>query len=99
MQQQSDTNKIRFQTQSGKYNLTVIDRDPEVNNFVYHGLSLSEKVSVEHQFKTDFSYISFLYDEGEVLISKSVIHSLVFNDYATPEMMEEETEEEQEQHG
>lgn len=65
-----------------KFNMTIIDRDSTVENFLYRGVSGSDKTAIEQSFKDKNEVvIQFHYDEGDVLVSKEQIHTLVFSDY------------------
>lgn len=67
-----------------KYNLTVIDRHPEIENFLYRGVSVGDKEEISNLFTSaQEKVIAFQYDDGEAWILKEVIHTLVFSDYVS----------------
>ena len=67
-----------------KFNLTVIDKSVELENFKYRGLTERDKDNVISNFtRIDWPCITFKYDEGEVFITKDTIHSLIFSPYMT----------------
>jgi hypothetical protein len=76
-----------------KFNLTVIDKNPDIKNFVYAGVPHSFVDKVKTDFKNQNPVIEFIYDEGEVLISLSEIHSIVVSEYISAREMEEPIEE------
>jgi len=65
-----------------KYNLTIVDKNPDIKNFIYAGVSESCLLQVKEDFKNKNPVLHFKYDEGEVLVSVSEIHSLVISDYS-----------------
>jgi len=73
---------------SKKYNLTIIDQIPEVNNFLYRGISESDKAEIEKNFHSDAATLKFHYDEGEAHLKISNIHSMVFAEYISAEAEE-----------
>lgn len=78
-----------------KFNLTVIDKNPEIKNFVYPGVPKSWVDKAKHDFKHESPVLEFIYDEGEVLISTSEIHTLVVSSYVSIEEMENPIPEEE----
>jgi hypothetical protein len=72
-----------------KYNLVIVDKRPEVENFTYCGITKDDKKFVKEQM-LDYTekYLNFDYDEGEAIVVKDVIHSIVFTDYISAEEME-----------
>lgn len=76
-----------------KYNLTIIDQTPEVNNFVYRGISGADKDKIIQEFhKPDAQgTLYFSYDEGEAHVKVANIHSMVFSEYMSLEDEEEAT--------
>lgn len=78
-----------FKTSDGLYNLKIIDIDPSVNNFVYMGINEAVKNKIYVDFTSpSISYLHFTYDLGEVLINKTTVHSLIFQEYESFEDME-----------
>lgn len=80
--------------EESKYNLTVIDRDSEIQNIVYRGVSKENKTKIVQIFEEKRLVLSFIYDEGEAFISTDTVHTLVFADYLS---YEEETAPESEE--
>ena len=72
-----------------KVNLTVIDKNPDIKNFVYPGLNEECVKLVKNGFLEGSRVIEFTYDEGFVMISTSEIHSIVVSDYISNEDIEE----------
>lgn len=72
-----------------KFNLTIIDKNPEIKNFIYPGVSGSDIDRVKNDLKKQHAVIEFLYDEGEVLFFVSEIHSIVISDYLSAQEMDE----------
>ena len=65
-----------------KFNMTVIDRDSSVENFLYRGVSESDKADIVDSLgNKERVAIHFHYDEGEVFITKEYVHTLVFSMY------------------
>ena len=77
-----------------KVNLTVIDKNPDIKNFVYPGVPKEEVENIKKGFKSD-RVVEFTYDEGQVIISTSEIHTLVFSDYLSIEQMDMPSEEQE----
>lgn len=77
-----------------KFNLTLIDKNPDIKNFVYPGLTADVVQFVKDSFFSGKNVIQFTYDEGFVMVSTSEIHSLVISDYVSAEDIEDPTEEE-----
>jgi hypothetical protein len=72
-----------------KYNLVIIDKRPEVENFTYSGISKIDKKFIKEQMTNPKeNYLWFNYDEGEAIVVKEVIHSIVFTQYASAEEIE-----------
>ena len=76
-----------------KFNLTIIDKNPDIKNFIYPGVSHAFVDQVKKDFKNQNPVIEFSYDEGEVLVSLSEIHSIVVSEYVSAEDMENPVEE------
>jgi hypothetical protein len=72
-----------------KFNLTIIDKNPDIKNFLYPGVSSECVEMVRRTFSEGGKVIEFTYDEGRVMVSSSEIHSIVFSDYVSAEEMEE----------
>ena len=65
-----------------KFNLTIIDFDSTVENFLYRGVSKDDKEAISTAMLTQgVTIITFKYDEGEVFTRVEPIHSLVFSEY------------------
>lgn len=77
-----------------KLNLTLIDKNPDIKNFVYPGVPKELVESIKKSFQ-DSRVIEFTYDEGYVLVATSEIHSLVFSDYISMEDLESPVEEQE----
>lgn len=77
-----------------KLNLTVIDKNPDIKNFVYPGVPEELVEGIKTSFKSN-NTIEFVYDEGQVIIATSEIHTLVFSDYLSIEQMENPSEEQE----
>ena len=78
-----------FKTSNGLYNLQIIDRDPNVKNIEYMGINEAVKNKIYQDFiNTEISYLHFRYDLGEVLTSKEMVHSLIFQEYESFDDME-----------
>lgn len=77
-----------FKTKNGLYNLTIIDKDPDVKNIIYMGITDDWKKKIFDDFLSTSSALHFVYDLGEVLINKSTIHTIVFQEYESFEDME-----------
>jgi hypothetical protein len=75
-----------------KYNLTIIDKNPDIKNFIYAGVTKLWVDKVEEDFKNQKGVIHFEYDEGKVFVSISEIHSIVISDYISIQEMEEPVE-------
>jgi hypothetical protein len=72
-----------------KYNLVIVDKRPEVENFTYCGITKEDRKLIKAQMlEYTEKYLHFDYDEGEVIVVKDVIHSIVFTDYISSEEME-----------
>jgi hypothetical protein len=81
-----------------KYNLTIIDQTPEVNNFVYRGISEADKAKIITEFhdwkKEDWGTLQFSYDEGEAHLKIANVHSMVFSDYVSQQEEDDPREDE-----
>lgn len=75
-----------------KLNLTIIDKNPDIKNFIYAGVPADSMEGIKKSFKEERT-IDFMYDEGWVIVACSEIHTLVFSDYISMEEMENPSEE------
>lgn len=66
-----------------KFNLTIIDRHPQIENFLYRGVTLDDRNAIWSQFSSGLTYISFNYDDGSAWVSRDCIHSVVFTEYVS----------------
>jgi len=72
-----------------KYNLVIVDKRPEIENFTYCGISKEDRKFLKNQMlDSTENYLNFDYDEGEAIIVKDVIHSIVFTEYISAEEIE-----------
>ncbi len=76
-------------SEEAKYNLVIIDIEPQITNFVYRGITESDRKAVTEAFESQKSVLKFKHDEGEVLVSRERVHSLCFHDYMSLEEEEE----------
>lgn len=72
-----------------KYNLTIIDRQPQLENFVYRGVPKRDKEFISQCMLDNNRVLKFTYDEGEAVVVADMVHTLVFSDYMTEDQEEE----------
>jgi len=78
-----------FKTKEGKYNLQIIDHDPGVKNITYMGITEDLKTKIQDDFvNEEVKFLHFVYDLGEVMVLKSTVHTLVFQEYVSFDEME-----------
>jgi hypothetical protein len=78
-----------YKTSNGLYNLQIVDRDPDLKNFVYMGINEAVKNKIYSDYANpEMLYLHFRYDLGEVFVDKTTIHSLVFQEYESFDDME-----------
>jgi hypothetical protein len=75
-----------------KVNLTIIDKNPDIKNFIYAGVPAVAIDGIKQSFK-EGQTIEFIYDEGQVIVACSEVHTLVFSEYISMEEMENPSEE------
>lgn len=71
-----------------KFNLTIVDKDAQVDNFLYRGVSEADRgrICAAYMGTGEATYVlSFAYDDGHVLTRIDSVHTLVFSDYMTEE--------------
>lgn len=72
-----------------RYNLTLVDRQPQVENFVYRGVSKRDKEHIEQQLQDNGRVLKFSYDGGFAIVVADMVHTAIFSDYMTEEQEEE----------